>query len=186
MPRNQKRKQELDKQRTEWRKKHRTLNGRIILYPDKPAEHINARGSKVFNWFWKKILLTSEPQHIPGLVSTIKDQLKNEEDTEKVRMYRTMIGMAEDAYKLKNLEDILEYDQEIELGQKPSYNANSGVIYRNNQLFTTDFNEDESAILIRDIEGIIVDSIKAEESNKDDDLKTDRSDMYKNWKYMEK
>ncbi len=56
------RKKELDKQRTEWRKKHRTLNGRIILYPEKPPEHINARGSKVYNWFWKRILLETQPQ----------------------------------------------------------------------------------------------------------------------------
>jgi hypothetical protein len=48
------RKKELDLQRTEWRKTHRTLNGRIILYPDKPPEHINARGSKVYSWFWGK------------------------------------------------------------------------------------------------------------------------------------
>ena len=117
------RKKELDKQRTEWRKQHRTLNGRIILYPEKPPEHINARGSKVYNWFWRKILLEIEPQDIPAVISAIRNQIKTEQDIKKIRIYRTMIGMAEDAYQLKRLEDIRDYDTELRLGKKPIYDS---------------------------------------------------------------
>jgi len=106
MVKNNDRKRELDKQRTEWRKKHRTLNGRIILYPEKPPEHINARGSKVYNWFWKMILLEASSQEIPAIISAVKNHIKNESDKQKVKTFRTMIGMAEDAYQLKKLEDI--------------------------------------------------------------------------------
>ena len=63
------RKKYLDKERTEWRKRHRTLNGKIIIYPDKPPEHINARASKLNNWFWKKILLEIKTQEIPAIIS---------------------------------------------------------------------------------------------------------------------
>ncbi|MBU0498269.1 MAG: acetyltransferase [Candidatus Thermoplasmatota archaeon] len=185
MPRNQQHKQKLDQKRTEWRKTHRTLNGRIILYSDKPAEHINARGSKVFNWFWKKILLTSEPQHIPAIISGLKNNLKNEKDSTKIRVFRTMIGMAEDAYQFKNLENILEYDNELQLETKPIYNADDGVLYRDGKVFTIDFNEDETAILIRDIEGIIIDALTADETDKEYDSKMHRNAVYKDWKYMD-
>ena len=79
------RKKELDSQRTEWRKTHRTLNGRIILYPDKPPEHINARGSKVYNWFWVKILREIKPQEIPAIVSGFKMLLMRKKNQEKYR-----------------------------------------------------------------------------------------------------
>ena len=178
-------KQKLDRQRTEWRKKHRTLNGRIILYPEKPPEHINARGSKVYNWFWKKILLESEPQNIPGLISAIKDQMIGEHDPKKIRMYRTMIKMADDCYQFKQLEDIKDYDTELQLGTQPVYNSEDGVIYRKGKLYTTDFNEDESKILLRDIEGIIVDILTAEELGENASRSTIRNHVYKNWNYME-
>ena len=177
-------KQKLDRQRTEWRKKHRTLNGRIILYPEKPPEHINARGSKVYNWFWKKILLESEPQNIPGLISAIKDQMIGEHDPKKIRMYRTMIKMADDCYQFKQLEDIKDYDTELQLGTQPVYNSEDGVIYRKGKLYTTDFNEDESKILLRDIEGIIVDILTAEELGENASRSTIRNHVYKNWNYM--
>ena len=151
------RKRELDKKRNEWRNKHRSLNGKIILYPNKPPEHINARGSKTYNWFWKKILMIATLQEIPAIISNIKEQISNEKDSRKIQIFRTMIGMAEDAYKLKQLEDIKEYDTDLQLGEKPAYDSNIGIVYKDGEIFTTDYNEDESKIILRDIEGVIVD-----------------------------
>jgi hypothetical protein len=179
---NTKRKKELDRQRTEWRKKHRTLNGRIILYPEKPPEHINARASKVYNWFWKKILLQVEPQEIPAIISAIQDQIKAEDEHKKIQMFRTMIGMAEDAYQLKKLDEIKDYDTELMLGKKPVFNSDSGVIYKDGNVLTTDYDEEESSILLRDIEGIIIDVISAE-SKKLTSPKDVRNFLYKNWNY---
>ncbi len=179
------RKRELDQKRTEWRKKHRTLNGRIILYPEKQPEHINARASKLYNWFWKKILLEIEPQDIPAIVTSIKDQIKTENDTKKIRVYRTMIGMAEDCYQLKRLDDITEYDSELMLDNEPNYNSEVGVIYKDGNIFTTDYDEDESKIFLRDIEGIIVDTLFSDdESEKTKNYKS-RMTNYKDWKYTE-
>ena len=180
------RKKELDKQRTEWRKKHRTLNGRIILYPEKPPEHINARGSKVYNWFWKRILLETNPQEIPAIISAVKGQIKRESDKKKIQVFRTMIGMAEDAYQLKRLEDIKDYDSELMLGKKPVYNSEQGVIYKGGEIYTTDYTEDEDEIIVRDIEGIIVDALSSEDRQDDVKLKTMRNNTYKNWNYMGK
>jgi hypothetical protein len=177
------RKKQLDKQRTEWRKRHRTLNGRIIIYPEKSPEHINARASKAYNWFWKKILLEIEPQEIPAIISGIKDQIKTEQDIKKIQVYRTMIGMAEDAYQLKRLEDIKDYDTELQLGKKPIYNSGEGIIYKRGKIYTTDYNEDESKILLRDIEGIIIDALSSEDKKQREMI---RNNIYKNWKYNEK
>lgn len=179
------RKKELDKQRTEWRKKHRTLNGRIILYPEKPPEHINARGSKMYNWFWRKILLETEPQDIPAIISAIRKQIKAEKDNKKIRVYRTMIGMAEDCYQLKRLEDIKDYDAELQLGKKPIYNSEEGIIFRKGKTFTTDYNEDESEILIRDLEGIIMDILSSEDKEQKKQISLIRNNIYKNWNYMQ-
>lgn len=179
------RKKELDKQRTEWRKKHRTLNGRIILYPEKPPEHINARGSKMYNWFWRKILLETEPQDIPAIISAIRKQIKAEKDNKKIRIYRTMIGMAEDCYQLKRLEDIKDYDAELQLGKKPIYNSEEGIIFRKGKTFTTDYNEDESEILIRDLEGIIMDILSSEDKEQKKQISLIRNNIYKNWNYMQ-
>jgi len=178
------RKKELDKQRTEWRKEHRTLNGRIILYSEKPPEHINARGSKVYNWFWKNILLETEPQNIPAIISAIKNQIKTEQDIKKIRVYRTMIGMAEDCYKLKKLEDIKDYDTELQLGKKPVYNSDEGVIYKKGKIYTTDYNEDESKILLRDIEGTIIDALYSEDKEQKTGRNTIRNNIYRDWNYM--
>ena len=106
------RKKELDRLRNEWRKKHRILNGKIILWPDKPPEHVNARASKTYNWFWKNILLSLHQHDIPAIIGNIKNQISKEDDPKKIREYRTMIGMAEDAYQLKNLEGIMDFDTE--------------------------------------------------------------------------
>ena len=113
------RKKELDSLRTQWRKTHRTLNGRIILYPDKPAEHINARGSKLYNWFWGKILCETKPQEIPAIISGLQDAINAEKEPRKIQVLRTMIGMAEDAYQFKQLEDIKDCDTELQLEHKP-------------------------------------------------------------------
>ena len=77
MVKNNERKKELDRKRNEWRKTHRTLDGKVILFPDKKPEHVNARGSKVYNWFWKNILLPINQQEIPAIISTIKNQIKS-------------------------------------------------------------------------------------------------------------
>ena len=179
------RKKELDKQRTEWRKKHRTLNGRIILYPEKSPEHINARGSKVYNWFWKRILLETQPQEIPAIISGIKNQIKRESDNKKIQVFRTMIGMAEDAYQLKRLEGIKDYDSELMLGKRPIYNSEQGVIYKGGNIYTTDYTEDEDEIIVRDVEGVIVDALSSDDKQESTKLKTVRNNTYKTWKYTE-
>ena len=184
MPKKTDRKKELDKQRNEWRKKHRTLRGRIILYPNKPPEHINARGSKTYNWFWKEVLLAIKTQDIPAIISTIKNQISSERDSHKIRTYRTMIGMAEDAYQLKRLDDIMDYDPDLKIGKNPVYNTEQGVIYKEGKIYTTDYSEDESKIIVRDMEGIIVD----EQYSKSVGQETSREDIsnnaYRNWNYV--
>lgn len=175
------RKKELDQARNEWRNKHRILKGKIILWPDKPPEHVNARASKTYNWFWKKILLESNQHDIPAIISNIREQIKSEDDPKKIKIYRTMIGMAEDAYKLKNLDDISEFDTEIQFDKKPVYNSESGVIYKNGKIITTDYDEDESEIIVRDIEGIIIDRLSSGNGKKS--VKEVRNNTYKNWDY---
>ena len=183
MSKDNSRKKELDRKRTEWRKKHRILNGKIILYSDKPPEHINARASKTYNWFWKKILLTINTQDIPAVISTIKGQINAETDPKKIQLYRTMIGMAEDAYQLRKLEDIKDYDTELQLGKKPVYNSEQGIIYKGGKIFTTDYNKDETEIIVRDVEGVIVDVLSS--GNSKNELNKDaRVNAYKNWDYM--
>ena len=183
MPKNNTRKKELDRERNEWRKKHRILNGKIIIYPDKPPEHINARASKTYNWFWKKILLTINAQDIPAVISTIKGQINAEKDAKKIQVFRTMIGMAEDAYQLRNLDDIKDYDTELQLGTKPIYNSEQGIIYKNGKIFTTDYNNEETEIIVRDIEGVIVDLIRSGNVEMEPD-KDARISSYRNWDYM--
>jgi len=168
--------------RNEWRKKHRILNGKVILWPEKPPEHINARASKTYNWFWKKILLELNQQDIPAVISNIKDQIYTENDPKKIQIYRTMIGMAEDAYKLKNLEEIMDFDTEINYENKPVYNSEQGIVYFNGKIFTTDYTEDETEIIIRDMEGIIVDRLSLDNGKKI--VKQTRNKAYKNWNYM--
>jgi hypothetical protein len=180
------RKKELDQQRTQWRKTHRTLNGRIILYPDKPPEHINARGSKVYNWFWGKILRETEVQDIPAIISGLQDAIKAEKDPRKIQVLRTMIGMADDAYQFKQLEDIKDTDTELQLEKKPIYNSEAGVVYRNGTIYTTDYNEDESGIMLRDIEGILLDVLSSEDTSAKASEKTIRNNVYKDWNYTEK
>jgi len=170
------RKRELDKKRNEWMKKHRSLGGKIILFPNKPPEHINARGSKTYNWFWKKILLTVTLQEIPAIISSIKEQISGEKDSRKIQTFRTMIGMAEDAYKFKQLEDIKEYDAELQLGEKPAYDSNLGIVYKDGKIYTTDYNEDESKIIIRDMEGVIVDTQYSYNNGKQKTKETNTSD----------
>jgi len=68
----------------------------------------------------------------------------------KIRTYRTMIGMAEDAYQLKRLDDIMDYDSDLQIGKNPVYNTEQGVIYKEGKIYTTDYSEDESKIIVRD------------------------------------
>ena len=175
------RKKELDKARNEWRKKHRILKGKVILWPNKPPEHINARASKTYNWFWKNLLLESNQHDIPAVIATIKDQIKSETDPKKIQMYRTMIAMAEDAYQLKNLEDIMEYDTELQYEKKPVYNSETGIVYKDGKIFTTDYTEEETEILVRDVEGIVVDILSSGNGKKS--IQKTRIDAYKEWNY---
>ncbi|KAA0005552.1 MAG: acetyltransferase [Thermoplasmata archaeon] len=179
------RKRELDRQRNEWRKKHRILNGKIILWPDKPPEHVNARASKTYNWFWREILLKLNQHDIPAVIANIKGQINSETSSDKIRVYRTMIGMAEDAYQLKNLEDIMDYDQELQFSKKPVYNSEQGIIYKDGKIFTTDYSEDETEIIVRDIEGVIIDRLSSGNNGQDLSYKNIRNNTYKNWIYTE-
>lgn len=163
------RKKELDRKRTEWRKTHRALNGRVILYPDKSPEHINARGNKIYNWFWQHILLTINMHEIPAIITALKQQIAHEPDKRRIRKLRTMIGMADDAFRLKQLEDIDRYDTEIQLGESTVYNAEQGIIFKNGTYYTTDFSEDEDSLIIRDSEGTIVDIQYGENGQKEED-----------------
>jgi len=176
------RKKELDKLRNEWRKKHRILKGKVILWPDKAPEHINARASKTYNWFWKKILLESNQHDIPAIIANIRGQINSETDPKKIRKYRTMIGMAEDAYQLKNLEGIMDFDTELQYEKKPVYNSELGIIYKDGKIYTTDYTEDETEILVRDIDGVIVDRLSSGNGKKNSPSKI-RNNTYKNWKY---
>jgi len=183
MPRDVNNKKDLDRIRNEWRKKHRILNGKIILWPDKPPEHINARASKTYNWFWKNILLELSQQDIPAIISNIKEQISSEEDPKKIRIYRTMIGMAEDAYKLKDLDDIMDYDTELMYENKPVYNSEAGIVYQKGKMFTTDYSEDETEIILRDVEGVIVDRLNSGNGNGKKTVEKTRLEKYKNWEY---
>ena len=94
-----------------------------------------------------------------------------------------MIGMAEDAYKLKNLDDIMDYDTELMYEKKPIYNSEQGLIYKDGKIYTTDYSEDESEIILRDIEGVIKDKICYYNGKDNDNVKTDRTNRYHNWNY---
>ncbi len=94
-----------------------------------------------------------------------------------------MIGMAEDAYKMKQLDSILETDKELQLGEKAIYNSEKGLIFRNGEYYTTDFSEDETKILLRDSEGTIIDvqyNGRKEGSENDQEY---RKEIYKKWDY---
>lgn len=119
-------------------------------------------------------------------MSGLQDAIKAEKDPRKIQVLRTMIGMAQDAYQFKQLEDIKDFDTELQLENTPMYNSEEGVIYRNGTIYTTDYNEDESEILIRDIEGIIIDVLSSEDKEKNLSPSIVRNNTYKNWKYMEK
>ena len=170
-------KKEHDRKRTEWRKTHRALDGKIILYPDKPPEHINARGNKIYNWFWNSILLQVHMHDIPAIISSIKQQLNSENDGRKIRKLRTMIGMADDAYQLKQLEQIDKYDSELQLSDSNSYNSDQGIIYQNGGYITTDFSEEEDKIIIRDMEGVIIDIFYGKEQSVQPDKIDDSSNI---------
>jgi len=96
-----------------------------------------------------------------------------------------MIGMAEDAYQLKTLEDIMDFDTEIQYDKKPVYNSEQGLIYKNGKIFTTDYSEDETEIIVRDIEGILVDRLSSG-GNGSKNIEKTRAANYKNWNYLQK
>ena len=180
------RKKELDRKRTQWRKTHRSLDGKVILYPEKPPEHINARGNKTYNWFWKKILLPINLHDIPALISMMKQRINREEDKRKIRKFRTMIGMANDAYQLKQLEDISNYDADLQMGTDTVLNNTKGLLYQGGKMYSTELNEEEDTILIRDMEGIIVDIHYSNNGSKQSEEQVSNVSTYKDWDYSAK
>ena len=94
-----------------------------------------------------------------------------------------MIGMAEDAYQLKNLEDIMNFDTELGFEKKPVYNSEAGIIYKDGKIFTADYTEDETEIIVRDVEGVITDRLSSSDEKKES-IDTVRNNTYKNWDYM--
>jgi len=94
-----------------------------------------------------------------------------------------MIGMAEDAYKLKKLENILDTDTEIQLGENAVYNSEQGLIFRNGEYFTTDFSEDESKIILRNSEGTIIDIQYNGHKEEKYNNAYNRKKRYENWDY---
>lgn len=176
------RKRELDRKRTEWRRQHRTLNGRVILYPDHPPEHVNARGSKVYSWFWREVLLGLSASEIPAVVSTLQDCIKAARGPQEIQRYRTLIGMAEDCYQLKQLEEIDRFDPDLQLNPSVSYDSEEGVVHRDGSAMTMDYDAEESAILVRDIEGILRDVLSSEESVQRFP-RNGRFSHYRDWKY---
>ena len=94
-----------------------------------------------------------------------------------------MIGMAEDAYKMKKMDSILEVDTELLFGENAVYNSENGLIFRNGKYFTTDFSEDETKVLLRDSEGTIIDIQYNGRKYSTEDNKNNRKDIYKNWDY---
>jgi len=129
-------------------------------------------------------LLNLNQQEIPALISNIKNQINNESDPKKIRVFRTMIGMAEDAYQLKTLEDIMDFDTEIQYEKKPIYNSEQGIIYKDGKIFTADYSEDETEIIVRDIEGILVDRLSSG-GNGSKNIEKTRIITYKNWNYLQ-
>jgi len=97
-----------------------------------------------------------------------------------------MIGMAEDAYKMKKLDNILDTDTELQLGENAVYNSEQGLIFKNGKYFTTDFSEDETKILLRDSEGIIVDIQYNGKNDKGYTNGYNRRETYENWDYTTK
>ena len=94
-----------------------------------------------------------------------------------------MIGMAEDAYQMKKMDNILDVDTELLLGENAVYNSEQGLIFRNGKYFTTDFSEDETKILLRDSEGTIIDIQYNGRKYSTEENKKDRENLYKNWDY---
>lgn len=174
-------KRELDRQRSEWRRRHRTLGGRVILYPDRAPEHVNARGSKVYSWFWREVLLGLSIAELPAVVSTLQDCIKAAQSSQEIQRYRTMIGMAEDCYQLKQLEEIDRFDPDLQLSPTVSFDSEEGVVYRDGSSMTVDYDTEESAILLRDIEGIIRDVLSSDGSP-DQFSRSRRFASYRDWK----
>ena len=129
-------------------------------------------------------MLNLNQQDIPAIISNIKNQINNESDPKRIRVFRTMIGMAEDAYQLKTLEEIMDFDTEIQYEKKPIYNSEQGIIYKDGKIFTTDYSEDETEIIVMDIEGILIDRLSSG-GNGSKKVEKTRTTVYKNWNYVQ-
>lgn len=77
------------------------------------------------------------------------------------------------------------------INKRTSFDSQTGVVYDEEGMptYTVDFNEDETDTIIRDIEGIIVESFDDDYDEIDDDdyddvnLPKTKKEMYGNWKY---
>jgi len=92
--------------------------------------------------------------------------------------------MAEDAYQLKRLDDIMDYDSDLQIGKNPVYNTEQGVIYKKGKIYTTDYSEDENKIIVRDVEGIIVDEQYSKSVVQETSREAIRNNTYRNWNYV--
>ena len=84
---------------------------------------------------------------------------------------------------MRTLDDIKDYDTDLQLDVKPVYNSEQGIIYKNGKIFTTDYNRDETEIIVRVVEGVIIDLLSSGNGKKELD-KNNRVNAYKNWDYM--
>ncbi len=58
------------------------------------------------------------------------------------------------------------------------------MIYKDGKIYTTDYNEDESKIIVRDVEGIIVDVQHSESGGQETSREAIRNNAYRNWNYV--
>jgi len=75
----------------------------------------------------------------------------------------------------------MDFDTELLYEKKPVYNSELGIIYKDGKIFTADYTEDETEILVRDVEGVIVNRLSSGNGKKD--IRTVRNNKYKNWDY---
>ena len=72
------------------------------------------------------------------------------------------------------------------LGEKSIYDADQGRIYQDGNIYTAEFSEEEDKILIRDVEGIIVDIQYGNNGGEKPSDTSEKKSSYKNWDYLKK
>ena len=69
----------------------------------------------------------------------------------------------------------MQWLPEVDLGEKPAHDSNLGIVYKDGKIYTTDYNEDESKIILRDMEGVIVDTQYSDNNGKQKTKETNTS-----------